>query len=168
MNGPTPSPDGPHPNPSPEAGEGSAYGRAVPHLHRHSKRRSQTESRKTSFEAARNPHCRGSHLPRDGQHASIELDRALLGHRRRHDLQPHGLRCRPLAVDEVGVWKVAGRECWEAWPLADVYTEAWAERHPEAGDGSAMRTGSLFSEPVEADENRETDKDTGFATPRRG
>src|SRR5829696_7083478 len=31
----------------------------------------------------------------------------------------HGLQFRPLAVDEVGVWKVAGRECWEAWPLAD-------------------------------------------------
>jgi len=80
----------------------------------------------------------------------------------------HGLRFRPLAVDEVGVWKVAGRECWEAWPLADVYAEAWAERHPEAGDGSEMRTGSLFSEPVEAGKNRDTVKDTGFAIPRRG
>ena len=80
----------------------------------------------------------------------------------------HGLRFRPLAIDEVGVRKVAGRECWESWPLADVYAEAWAERHPEAGDGSPMRTGSLFSEPVEADKNRETDKDTGFATRARG
>ena len=80
------------------------------------------------------------------------------------DHTEHGLRFRPLAVDEVGAWKVAGRESRGAWPLADIYAEGWAERHPEADAGSPMRTGSLFSEPVEAGKNRDTDKDMGFAT----
>ena len=55
-----------------------------------------------------------------------------------------GLRFLPLAPDQVGVWKVEDRECWEVFPLIDVYRAVWQEQHPDADPGPLMRTKPLF------------------------
>ncbi len=51
----------------------------------------------------------------------------------------------PLEINQVGVWKLGGEECWGVFPLDEIYSEVWHEEHPdEEAPGEVMEQGRLF------------------------
>jgi hypothetical protein len=56
----------------------------------------------------------------------------------------------PLEVDQIGVWKLAGQECWEIFSLHELYAEVWREDHGGQDPDELLEQGQLFSSPPEA------------------
>jgi hypothetical protein len=55
-------------------------------------------------------------------------------------------RYQPLDIDQVGVWRLYGEECWAIFPLIEVYGVVYARKRPDRDDGSAMGMKALFGE----------------------
>jgi len=52
-------------------------------------------------------------------------------------------RFLPLAVDQIGVWKVKGEEVWGIYSLEEIYDEVWREQHGREPD-ELIHQGELF------------------------
>jgi hypothetical protein len=50
----------------------------------------------------------------------------------------------PLDVDQVGVWRLAGEECWEVFSLHELYEEVWREDHRGQEPDELLEQGRLF------------------------
>jgi hypothetical protein len=50
----------------------------------------------------------------------------------------------PLEIDQIGVRKLAGMECWAVFPLREIYAEVWQEEHAGADLPELMEQGQLL------------------------
>jgi hypothetical protein len=54
-------------------------------------------------------------------------------------------RFQPLEVDQVGIWRLNGNECWGVFALREIYDEVWREGHQGKEPDEFMEQGRLFS-----------------------
>lgn len=55
------------------------------------------------------------------------------------------LHFQALGIDQVGVWKLGGEQCWGVFALHEIYEEIWREEHPdEDAPGELMQQGKLL------------------------
>jgi hypothetical protein len=50
----------------------------------------------------------------------------------------------PLAIDQVGVYRLAGQECWAVFSLQELYEEVWREEHDGLEPDELLEQGRLF------------------------
>jgi hypothetical protein len=50
----------------------------------------------------------------------------------------------PLDIDQVGVYRLGGEECWGVFPLREIYREAWQAENPARPLDELMEQGTLF------------------------